>query len=179
MINKYISWKPDADFVAIDTFPTTLEKYFNNCFPPFSLIWQVLSKIKKELANTILIEPLWPTQNWFPAVPKLIVAKSIIVNSSHLQLPGTKQKLPLHPPLKLSGFSLIEGYIKARILSQSAETVILASWKKTTKSRYATVLKRWKNFCCRRKIDPFQSHVNYIIEFLIEIYNSAIGYTSV
>ena len=38
------------------------------------------------------------------------------------------------------------------------------------------VLKRWKNFCCQRKIDPFQPHVNDITKFPAEIYNSGIGY---
>ena len=32
---------------------------------------------------------------------------------------------------------------------------------------------------CSRKIDAFQPHVNDIIEFLSEIYNSGIDYTSV
>ena len=51
--------------------------------------------------------------------------------------------------------------------------------KKTNKSRYATVLKRWKNFCCQTKIDLFQPHVTYVIESLTETYNSVIGYKSV
>ena len=85
-INKYISWKPDADSIAINTFSVTLEKYFNHCFPPFSLIWEVLTKIKKESANTILITSLWPIQSWFLAVIKLIVATQIISSSSHLRL---------------------------------------------------------------------------------------------
>ena len=38
------------------------------------------------------------------------------------------------------------------------------------------VLKRWKNFCCQRKIDLFQPHVNDITKFPAEIYNSGIGY---
>ena len=57
-INKYISWKCDSDSIAIDAFSVTWEKCFNHCFPPFSLIWRVLIKIKKESANTILITPL-------------------------------------------------------------------------------------------------------------------------
>ena len=56
--NKYISWKPDSDSIATDAFSVTWEKYLNYCFPTFSLIWQVLTKIKKESANTILITPL-------------------------------------------------------------------------------------------------------------------------
>ena len=101
-VNKYISWKPDTDSIATDAFSVTWEKYF----PPFSLICQVLTKIKKDQANTILIKPLWATQGWFPAVLKLIVAAPIIINSSHLQLLGTEQKHPLYPQLKLVAFHL-------------------------------------------------------------------------
>ena len=59
-INKYISWKLDADSIAIDAFLVTLGKHFNYCFPPFSLIWKVLTQ-------TVL---------------KLIVATSIVIGSS-------------------------------------------------------------------------------------------------
>ena len=57
--------------------------------------------------------------------------------------------------------------------------VILGSWGETTKITYATVLKRWKNFFCQRKIDSFQPHVTEFIKFLTEIYNEGIGYKSV
>ena len=59
-INKYISWKLDADSIAMDAFLVTLGKHFNYCFPPFSLIWKVLTQ-------TVL---------------KLIVATSIVIGSS-------------------------------------------------------------------------------------------------
>ena len=65
--------------------------------------------------------------------------------SNHQQqsftITGSKPETPPIPTTETSGFSLIEGYIRHK-LSQSAETVILASWRKTTKSRHATVLKR-------------------------------------
>ena len=32
-INRYISWKPDADSIFTDVFSVTQEKYFNYCFP--------------------------------------------------------------------------------------------------------------------------------------------------
>ena len=36
-IKKYISWKPDTDSIAIDTFSVTREKYLDYCFPTFCL----------------------------------------------------------------------------------------------------------------------------------------------
>ena len=105
-------------------------------------------------------------------------------NTNHHQqqsftITRNESETPPIPTTETSGFSLVKGYVKTHKRPQSAEMVILASWRKTTKSRYATVLKRWENFCCRRKTDPFQPHVNDIIEFLTEIYNLGIGYMSV
>ena len=103
-------------------------------------------------------------------------------NTNHHQLQSftitrNEPETPPIPTTETSGFLLVKGYVKTHKLSLSAETEILPSWRKATKSRYATVLKRWENFCCQRKTDPFQPHVNDIIEFLTEIYNSGIGYT--
>ena len=58
------SWKPDADSISTDTFSATRENYFYYCFPPFTFIWQILTKIKMESAKTILITHLWPTQSF-------------------------------------------------------------------------------------------------------------------
>ena len=44
--------------------------------------------------------PFWPTQSWFPAVLKLIVATPII---------GGKPETPPIPTTETGGFSLVEG----------------------------------------------------------------------
>ena len=90
----------------------------------------------------------------------------------------TTEKKPETPPIpttEASGFSLGKEYIKTHKLSQPPETIILASWRKVSKSRYVTILKKWKNFSCRRKIDPSQPNVTDVADFIIEIYNSGIG----
>ena len=61
---EYVSWKPDPRSVAIDAFSITWNKFIY-CFPPFSIIWKVLKKIRQELSTAILILPFWPTQAGF------------------------------------------------------------------------------------------------------------------
>ena len=58
---KFISWHPKPGAVAIDAF--FLSAGLMNCyaFPPFSLLPQVLVKIRHDKALVLLIAPVWPT----------------------------------------------------------------------------------------------------------------------
>ena len=74
------------------------------CFPPFSLIWKALSKIRKESLRALLITPLWSTRSCFPMILQNVTKTPTTFSSQHLQLPGTNNKHPLCPELKLVTF---------------------------------------------------------------------------
>ena len=54
-LEKYVSWKPEPEAMAIDAFSWKNE--FVYIFPPFSVLGQVLAKIQKEKAHCILVIP--------------------------------------------------------------------------------------------------------------------------
>ena len=65
------------------------------------MIWPVLNKILLESIKAFVIAPMWPTQSWFNKLLELAVEQPMIIESKHLQLPGTNQKHPLYPKLRL------------------------------------------------------------------------------
>ena len=110
--------------------------------------------------------PFWPTQSWFPAVLKLIVATPIIISSSHFQLPEANQRHPLYPQLKLVAFHFSKD--KSRHINFLSPQRLLDQHHG---GKQPTVEK--KTFSCRRKIDPFQpltlhnSSQTYAIQVLV------------
>ena len=52
----------------------------------------------------------------------------------------------------------------------------MASWRHSSKKQYSTYINRWFSFCNERKIDTFQTPIEYIVEFLIELYKSGLSY---
>ena len=48
-------------------------------FPPFSLLTQVLAKIRNDKALVLFIAPVWTTQNWYPLLLQLAVEQPILL----------------------------------------------------------------------------------------------------
>lgn len=74
-VAKYMSWKHDPKFWAIDA----LDKNWSNlrfyAFPKFSLIERILNKVAEDLAEEILLIPYWTTQALFTQAMMMLVLK--------------------------------------------------------------------------------------------------------
>ena len=92
---------PDPDALYKDALPISWENQFVYLFPPFSMIWPVLNTISLESIKALVIAPMWQTQSWFNKLLELAVEQQMIIESKYLQLPGTNQKHPLYPKLRL------------------------------------------------------------------------------
>ena len=100
-LQNYVSWKPDPESIYIDAMSISWHKRFVYIFPPFSMMWPVLTKLEKDqVEEAIIIAPYWPTQSWFPRLMKKKTLLSYI-SSTDLILPGTSKAHPLSPKLKL------------------------------------------------------------------------------
>ena len=100
----YVSWQPDPDSSFIDAFQMSWKGKFIYAFPPFSMIWPVLSKIRRDQVHTALIvTPEWPTQSWYTALKKMRIQGFSVsrISSSKLSLPGTSDRHPMGKKLKL------------------------------------------------------------------------------
>ena len=85
----YYAWKPDPFAKGIDSLVHSWNMYsLAYCFPPFSILHQVLQKIEMDQAEVLLIAPLWPTQSWFPRLLQLLIAPPALLrqNRSLLRL---------------------------------------------------------------------------------------------
>ena len=101
-IEKYISWKPEPEALAIDAFTVEWKEQFFYIFPPFSIIGRVVEKIQQDQTRCILITPDWPTQAWYPAVNRLAVKRLRFQPGLELlRLPGQEKTHPLANKLSL------------------------------------------------------------------------------
>ena len=121
----YVSWKPDPKSVAVNAFSLSWEKTYSYCFPPFSIIWRVLRKIREDKAKAILVIPYWQTQSWFPAALQMCTATPVIFTSLHLQLPGTKTRHPLYPQLKLIALRVSGDTLKSNLFREQQRKLSL------------------------------------------------------
>ena len=66
-------------------------------FSPFSLLTQVLAKIRNDVALVLLIAPTWSTQPWYPMLLQLAIARPVLLPSvGHLlTLPHSNQVYPM------------------------------------------------------------------------------------
>ena len=121
----YVSWKPDPYSVSTNAFSVSWSQSYVYCFPPFSVIWKVLKKIRDDTAEAIMIVPHWPTQSWFPAAIQMCIAQPLVFGSQHLKLPGTAKKHPLSPKLELLALHVSGDTFKTNLFRQRQKKLSL------------------------------------------------------
>jgi hypothetical protein len=65
---RFIAWGPQPGAFAANAFSVHWESIYGYAFPPFSLIFRCLEKIRREKASIVLICPVWTGQPWFPVL---------------------------------------------------------------------------------------------------------------
>ena len=104
--------------MAVDAFTINWANLLFYAFPPFSLITKVLQKVEEDLAEGILIVPLWETQAWYPQLMSMLIAHSLLLprGKQGLFLPfSVKQVYRLHPKLQLMACHLSGNCCKALV----------------------------------------------------------------
>ena len=93
-LDKYVSWRPDPDSIAVDAFSI---KWDSNIYalPPFSTLSRVLKKIREDKAKGVLVVPYWIGATWFPSLLRLLTAHPLLVNPHQRLL-----TLPAHPQMQ-------------------------------------------------------------------------------
>ena len=67
--------------------------------------------------------------------------------------------------------------ISNRELPQEIEEVITDSWQTSSRSRYESVLKRWKSFALSWNENPYITNIDSILKFLHGMYNDGCLYS--
>ena len=78
---------------------------------------------------------------------------------------------------KTTGGSFIREAISNRELPQEIEEVIADSWRTSTRSRYESVLKRWKCYAISRNENPYITNIDTVLKFLHGMYNDGCLYS--
>ena len=65
-LKKNISFRPDPNAMAVDTFSLSWTKNYVNIFAPFSTLSMVLRKVVEDEAVVLVVAPLWTIQSWWP-----------------------------------------------------------------------------------------------------------------
>lgn len=103
-LKVYASRKPDPYATHINGFSINWGLYNAYLFPPFSVIFKVIQKLRVDQATALCVLPKWPTQAWWPHVQDMLVGEPLMIppHPQNLVLPGKPEELhPLHKKLGL------------------------------------------------------------------------------
>ena len=125
--------------------------------------------------------PYWPNQVWFPVLFKMLIDIPILITSRKNLL-----KLPQYPELvhpmwrKVdSSLSLSRFIAESNGILKEAQDILEASWRPSTRKRYAGHLQWFTQYCNQRNVDPFQATTKIGIEYLTNYFHTGVGYSSV
>ena len=96
-INKHVSWHPDPDAFAVNAFSMVWQGAYFYIFPPFSIIGQVISKIKRDKMDAVLVVPDWPTQYWYPQIKSMKMETQLLFRPSQQNLVLPHKPREIHP----------------------------------------------------------------------------------
>ena len=78
----------------------------------------------------------------------------------------------------IDGMQGLREAIKQRGISGKAAEIILCSWSESTHKQYEPHIKRWTTFCDQREINPFDPSVTSLLDFLIELHEKRLAYST-
>ena len=179
-LEKYISFRPDPNAMAVDAFSTSWTKQYVYIFAPLSTLSMVLRKIVEDEAEALVVAPLWTTQSWWPQLAHLIVDFPIRLSptSKILYQPNNPERTHPLQKLKLGAFRVSGKFCKAEKFRESADLIIQA-WRQSTKKQYECYLRKLLKFSGSREIDPLQPSITVVIEFLYDLYRSGVQYSGI
>ena len=164
----YVAWLPDPGAKFIDAFTLNWADTVFYAFPPFSIVTQVLSKIKFDGAKSI----------HFPQTSTNTANDTQLASGSgHVAIQA--RPTSSGQQTETDGLLLIRGALTERGLSCQAIDLILASWRLSTQKQYLTYIHKWVKFCNRANLDIFTIEITYILEFLTGLFNDGLGYSAI
>ena len=78
-----------------------------------------------------------------------------------------------------SSHTLFRKAMGNRDVSEEVMDIICLSWRDKTTSPYEGVLRRWKNYCSQKDVDPLVTDVNNVLDFLHRTYKLGCRYNCI
>lgn len=63
--------------------------------------------------------------------------------------------------------------------SNETSSILLASWRSSTQKQYISHQNNWFKFASRKQVDPHSPSIVDVLEFLTELFNKGVGYSSI
>jgi hypothetical protein len=140
-VERYVSYQPDPQAVAVDAFLINWKDYdVFYAFPPFSLITQVLQKIQSQQVTGLLIVPDWPTQIWYPKLMRMLINYPLLIppREKLLHLPYNPAKVhQLHKTMWLLACHLSGDVSKTKVFQSQLPSISSSHGEHLRKSSIA------------------------------------------
>lgn len=75
----YVSWRPDPEAVETDAFSLDWTQCQGFANPPWNLISKVLTQVRLQGAQVILVAPVWRSQPWYPILLELLIMEPLLL----------------------------------------------------------------------------------------------------
>ena len=155
-IEKYVAWKRDPDAVWINAFSQSWTDIYFYAFPPFSLIGRCLQKVLMDRAECVMVAPLWPTQNWYPELMKLLVDfPRILPQGNILSLVNSNKVHPLTDKLRLIACRLSGDHMKTETFHRKLQISSLPHGESVLKNNMIHISKNGFHSVTKGKVIPF------------------------
>ena len=126
---KFVSWHSEPGAMVVDAFRVSWSILKCYAFPPFSLLPQVLRKVREDKALVLLIAPVWTTKSWYPILLQLLIDQPIFLpkGDTLLSLPHGNAHHPLKDDLVLAAWILSGNPLETKVflLKQPTSSVHL------------------------------------------------------
>lgn len=104
-------------------------------------------------------------------------SKNTTVTTDFLTNAGDETRgLPLSQETGFDCLQIVQQSYEKQGFSQKATSVILHSWRQGTTKQYSSHIKRWTTYCRQKQIDPVSATVPQALIFLVEKYETGVGY---
>ena len=77
------------------------------------------------------------------------------------------------------GMQIIRESLAVQGISPKARDITVQSWRQGIQKQYSFYIKRWISFCHRQQIDGVSPTISQALDFLVELYESGIGYSGI
>ena len=177
-LDRYVSWRADPDAESVDAFSMSWENIYFYAFPPFSLIPRLMTKLREDHSECILVAPIWFTQTWFPTVMEHLIKEPYIlpVDPKLLSLPGTTRKHPLSNKLIFMVCRLSGKPYKTKTFQNVLQT---SSCVHGTQKQYSMYIKKWFDYCHEREINSVQASLSDILDYLASLVERGLSHSAI
>ncbi len=76
-------------------------------------------------------------------------------------------------------FQNLRQTLEAKGISEHTASIIMSSWRDSTKQQYRSYLTRWLSFCSKHKEDPLCPSSAKFLDFLTGLYEQGVGYSAI